>query len=103
MKLYSCDLKCMCVCIVKSLKESMLLLTTLYHLLELQFLCECLMHKEDSGCCGSTHIKCWSHYLKNAIIENFGENKVEMPLNQDTPFDELDNVKDVRLKLLWQS
>ena len=70
-------------------------------LLELQFLCGRLLHREDSNCCCSTGIQCWLHGLKNVIIEKSGGNGVEMPLDQDTLFDELDKEKEIHFKLLW--
>ena len=72
-----------------------------YSLLELQFLCGRLLNREDSNGCCSTGIQCWLHGLKNVIIEKSGGNGVEMPLDQDTLFDELDKEKEIHFKLLW--
>ncbi|KAF3974096.1 hypothetical protein CMV_002551 [Castanea mollissima] len=66
-----------------------------------KYLCGRLLHREDSNCCCSTGIQCWLHGLKNVIIEKFGGNGVEMPLDQDTLFDELDKEKEIHFNLLW--
>ena len=41
------------------------------------------------------------HCLKNVIIEKSRRNGVEMSLDQDTLFDELNKEDEIRFKLLW--
>ena len=72
-----------------------------YSLLELQFLCGRLLHRDDSNCCCSNRIQCWMHCLKNVIIEKSVRNGVEMSLDQDTLLDELNKKEEIQFKLLW--